>query len=101
VTQHVLCEFSRFGRGRTKPDSALKPILESAFAPTSGMNLRFHYEMGCLETNGYFFCLFRRISRQTLRRGNSEPLEKLFGLIFVDIHEENKRRPDPADLTPT
>jgi hypothetical protein len=28
-------------------------------------------------------------------------LEKLFGLIFVDIHEENKRRPDLAGLTPT
>jgi hypothetical protein len=65
------------------------------------MNLRFNYEVGRLEISGYFFCLFRRISRYTLRGGNPEPLEKLFGLIFVDIHEENERRPEPADLTPT
>src|SRR5580700_8212439 len=101
VTQHVLSKFTRFGRSRTKPYPALKPILENALASTSRMNLCFHYEMGCLEVSGCFFCLFRRISRQTLRRGNSETLEEFFCLVFVDIHEENERRPDPADLTPT
>jgi hypothetical protein len=54
------------------------------------MNLCFHDEVRCLKSSSSFLCLFRCVCRKTLRRGNSEPLEKLFGLIFVDIHEENE-----------
>src|SRR5580700_9564380 len=94
VAQHVLSDFTCLGRGRTKLYAAFEAILENAFSSPSRMNLRFHDEVRGLETSGNFFCLVRRISRKTLRRGDSEPLEKLFGLIFVDIHEENK-----GDLT--
>src|SRR5258708_4327959 len=90
VAQHVLSNFTCLGWGRTKLYAAFEAILENAFSSTSRMNLRFHDELRGLDTSGNFFCLFRRLSRKTLRRGDSEPLEKLFGLIFVDIHEENK-----------
>src|SRR5260370_28089358 len=90
VAQHVLSNFTCLGRCRTKLYAAFEAILENTFSSTSRMNLRFHDEVTGLETSGSFFCLVRRLSRKTLRSGDPEPLEKLFGLIFGDIHEENK-----------
>ncbi len=87
--EHLLGEGRRFLRRFREADAALFAggrFLEFALAAPAGVNLRLHD----IERSGERFCGGFRVLRVehdgTLRDGHAKRLQKLLGLIFVNVH---------------
>ena len=68
--------------------TTLEAIFEMTFATTTGMHLRLDHQLRAGEflssSSGFFRCR----CDSPFRAGHLETIEKLFGLVFVNVHRD-------------
>ena len=72
--------------------AALKAVCEMPFTASAGVDLGFDDEIVAANFPGGGFGLGRSVGDFALWAGDTELIEKLLGLVFVDIHDALRMR---------
>jgi len=70
-------------------DAALETIFENSLAASASMHLGFDHEVFNPKRRRSFARLLGARCRSTLRAWDSKSVEKLLGLIFVNVHRRS------------
>ena len=89
LAEHRLGFLENFVRGLAKLHAALKAALERALAASAGVDLRFHDDEFLALGEKLFgdrLGRFGRVAHFAGRDGDAVLRQKLFGLVFVNVH---------------
>jgi hypothetical protein len=90
--EHFAGKFCGLLRGLDEVDTAWEPIFEVPFAAATGVDLGLDDQFRTAEKACCFGGFFRGACDGTTWAGDLESVEKLFGLVFVDIHDGSVSR---------
>ena len=86
LTEHLCGDFPNFFRRFANVNSAFESVLERSFAATTGVDLRFNYNIDSSKLTRDLFRFIDGRRHFAMRRRHIELLQQFLSLILVNVH---------------